>query len=424
MSNPYLNYLALGKKVIKENHIIATFYLKSEGQPFDRTAGGVAAESSVGTWTDIGLNQKTLWEKLHGEVIEMDETSGLLKVAYTLELFEPGSIPQLLSSIAGNVFGLSEVAALRLVDIEFPEVYVKSFPGPALGIEGIRKMTGITERPVLGSIIKPKLGLSAENHTNAAMDVFNNGIDLVKDDENLTSQTFNPFTTRVDLMTAKMEAKGYIGKGPEKVYCYNISASYEEMVKRAEYVVSHGGNCLMIDILTAGFAAVSGIRSRNYGKMIHAHRAMHAAFTRSKQYGISMLVIAKLARLAGVDSLHTGTVVGKMEGGKSEVIPINEFLRSDWYGLKPVLPVASGGLYPGVIPDLYDILGKDMMFNFGGGIHGHPDGSEIGAQAVSAALQAALKGITLEEFAKNNPPLAKALELWGSRKTTPVTEKG
>ncbi len=415
MANPYRSYLAIGQSITKENYIIVTFFLESSGQPFDRTAGGVAAESSVGTWTDVSLQQNSIWEKLHGKVIEMDEASGLIKIAYPLELFEPGNIPQLLSSIAGNIFGLSEISALRILDIEFPEAYVKSFPGPYFGIEGVRKITGISSRPLIGSIIKPKLGLSTEDHVIAAMDVYEAGVDLVKDDENLTSQTFNNFYKRVEAGTQKMKEAQFLGKGAEKVYAYNISASYDEMVKRAEYVVGKEGNCLMIDILTCGFAAVSGIRNKNFRKIIHAHRAMHAAFTRSKQYGISMLVIAKLARLAGVDSLHTGTIVGKMEGGKEEILTIDNFLRSEWYGLKTVLPTASGGLHPGHIPDLYRLLGKDVLCNFGGGIHGHPDGSKAGAKAVVQAFTAATQNIPLEEYAKDHQELAKALDKWSVR---------
>nr|VDD89172.1 RuBisCO long chain, Form III-c [uncultured bacterium] len=318
MTNPYKSYLSIGEKLDKSKFILATFHLQSENQPparnasasdaggFDQTAGGVAAESSVGTWTDVSLQEKILWENLRGRVVELDEKASIIRIAYPLELFEPGNIPQFLSSIAGNVFGLSEVSALRLMDIELPEVYVRSFPGPFLGIDGIRKITGISDRPFLGSIIKPKLGLSAQEHIAASMEVYDSGIDLVKDDENLTSQTFNNFYTRVDEGTKRMKEAGYLKEGRQKIYAYNITASYEEMLKRAEYVVDRGGNCLMMDVLTAGFASVCGIRNRNFGKIIHAHRAMHAAFTRSKQYGISMLVIAKLARLAGVDSLHTG----------------------------------------------------------------------------------------------------------------------
>jgi ribulose-bisphosphate carboxylase large chain len=411
MANPYNSYLALEEKIDKTKHIIATFTLRVEGEPFDKTAGGVAAESSVGTWTDVGLEEKTIWDRLHAKVIEMDETSGTITIAYPLDLFEMGSIPQLLSSIAGNVFGLKEVVGLRLEDIEFPEAYVKSFPGPALGISGVRNLTGVADGPLLGSIIKPKLGLTSAQHAEACMKVWNEGVNLVKDDENLTSMTFNNFYTRVDEVTKRMKEKNYLAIGAAKIHAFNITASYEEMMKRANYVRDAGANCLMMDVLTAGFSGVQGIRNRNYGLMIHGHRAMHAAFTRSHQYGMSMLVIARLARLAGVDSFHTGTVVGKMDGGKSEVVTINTFLRSDWYGLKTVLPTASGGLHPGHIPDLVSILGKDMLFNFGGGIHGHPDGTTAGARAVVQSLKATLAGIPIKG-APNTPELQRALEKW------------
>lgn len=414
MANQYKNYLAINEKADAAKHIIATFTLKVEGEPFDKTAGGVAAESSVGTWTDSGLDEKAIWDKLHAKVIAMDESTGRITVAYPLDLFEAGSIPQLLSSITGNVFGLKEIVGLRLEDLEFPEVFVKAFPGPALGIEGIRNLTGVKDGPLTGSIIKPKLGLTSVRHAEACMEVWDNGVNLVKDDENLANMTFDNFYTRVDEVTRRMKEKNYLEIGNAKVHAFNITASYEEMMKRANYVRDSGANCLMIDVLTAGFAATQGIRNRNYGLMIHGHRAMHAAFTRSRQYGISMLVIAKLARLAGIDSFHTGTVVGKMEGGREEVVTINNFLRSEWYGLKTTLPTASGGLHPGHIPDLVSILGKDLLMNFGGGIHGHPDGTPAGARAIVQSLKATLAGIPLAE-AKDSPELQRALEKWSKK---------
>ncbi|MFX0071918.1 MAG: RuBisCO large subunit C-terminal-like domain-containing protein, partial [Candidatus Hermodarchaeota archaeon] len=160
--------------------------------------------------------------------------------------------------------------------------------------------------------------------------------------------------------------------------------------------------------------------------VIHAHRAMHAAFTRNKKHGITMLMLAKLMRLIGMDQLHTGTVVGKMEGDKQEVIDINKvitepkiidnnttILNQNWGDIKPILPVASGGLSPLHIPELVEILGTNMVFQFGGGCHGHPDGTEAGARAIRQATNAVLEGSTLEEKAKLNPELRKALEKWG-----------
>ena len=324
MANTYTNYLALQETIDTKKHIIATFTLSVSGEPFEKTAGGVAAESSVGTWTDVGLEEKQIWDRLHAKVIELNENppagGGTIKIAYPLDLFEKGNLPQLLSSITGNVFGLKEIVGLRLEDLEFPESYVQSYPGPALGIDGIRSLTGVFSQPLLGSIIKPKLGLTSVQHAEAAMNVYDNGIHLVKDDENLTSMTFDNFYSRVDEVTKRMHAKKYLQIGQAKIHAFNITASYEEMLKRANYVRDSGANCLMVDVLTAGFSGMCGIRNRNFGLMIHGHRAMHAAFTRSRQYGMSMLVIAKLARLVGVDSFHTGTVVGKMEGGKKRLL--------------------------------------------------------------------------------------------------------
>jgi len=168
----------------------------------------------------------------------------------------------------------------------------------------------------------------------------------------------------------------------------------------------------MIDVITTGWAALQTIREEVDGLslVIHAHRAMHAALTRG-DFGISMLVLAKLLRMIGVDQLHTGTVgIGKMQREDTPVV--NTFLRSDWYGKKTVMPVASGGLHPGSIPELLHAIGIDAIYQFGGGIHGHPKGTKAGAIAVRQALEASLSGISLEEAAKRHTELKEAIEKW------------
>jgi len=406
----YMTYLHLGEKVDPRTHIIAEFLLGAEiGSDFEEVAGGVAAESSVGTWTEVTTQLKNIWDKLHARVIEADKKTSFLKIAYPLALFEKGNVPQLLSSVAGNIFGLKEIASLKLLDLILPEKYVQSFSGPALGIKGVRRLTGVFDRPLIGCIIKPKLGLDFKAHAKVAYEVFKGGVDFVKDDENLTNQTFNPFKERVEEV---MKVCINVSKHLNKIYAFNVTGPTEIMLERAEFVKDSGGNCVMVDFLTAGFGGLQALRNKNYGLIIHGHRAMHAAFTRGNQ-GISMLVLAKLARLAGVDSLHTGTVVGKMEGGEEEIKKINQFLLSEWYGIKPVLPVASGGLYPGLVPNLIKILGKDVLLNFGGGIHGHPKGSKAGARAVTAAVEASQKGISLFKYSQANEDLAIALKHWG-----------
>ncbi len=184
----------------------------------------------------------------------------------------------------------------------------------------------------------------------------------------------------------------------------------------------------MVDVVTLGFSALQEIREYldNKEVVIHAHRAMHAAFTRNKKHGMTMLVLAKLMRLIGMDQLHTGTVVGKMEGGRQEVLEINKviteqkimgnnlsILDQEWYDIKPTLPVASGGLSPLHIPKLMQILGRDVVFQFGGGCHGHPNGTEAGAKAIRQAMEAVLEGSSLEEKAKASLELKRAIEKWG-----------
>ena len=405
---PCFSYLHLKEKFDPQTHITAVYRVESE-KPLIKSVEEVAGESSIGTWTKITHQTEERFNKLSAKVFEADKKTKIIKIAYPLELFELGNIPQLLSSVAGNVFGMKAIENLRLEDLELPEKYVRSFPGPEIGINGIRKIAQVSNQPLIGSIIKPKLGLPVDQHVKVALEAFQGGVNLVKDDENLTSQEFNLFGERVKEMLKELKNLG-LGN---KLYAFNITASTEAMNERAELVKTLGGNCVMIDILTCGFSALQSVRQKNHGLVIHGHRAMHAALTRNKKHGISMLVLAKITRLAGVDELHTGTIIGKMEGEKEEVLKINEFLRSEWYGLKPVLPVASGGLYPALIPNLIEILGKEMIFAFGGGIHGHPQGSKAGAKAVIQAVEAVSKGVSLRDYAKDHQELKTSLDLWG-----------
>lgn len=416
MSTPYHDFLFLNQTFDPQTHLFAKYYLETDGD-FLTVAGGIAAESSIGTWTKLSTQKAETFQKYCAKVYFADPKKGIIQIAYPIDLFEPGNLPQLLSSIAGNIYGLKEVKKLKLLNLEFPEIYVRSFPGPQIGLKGIKEITGVADRPLIGTIIKPKEGLSSQEHTEVAMETYRGGVDLVKDDENLTSPAFNLFSDRVNYLTDSMKEAGFLGKdnpltGGEKIYAFNITASSEIMKERAELVKQKGGNCIMVDILTCGFSGVQFIRNQNYGLIIHGHRAMHAALTRDPHHGLTMLVIAKLARLAGIDSLHTGTIVGKMEGGAKEILEINKFLTSEWYDLKKVLPVASGGLSPLDVPELYKYFGNDILLNFGGGIHGHPEGSKIGAQAVKQAVEGVTRGQSLEDYSQTHDALKIALEHW------------
>jgi ribulose-bisphosphate carboxylase large chain len=392
----------------KETDLICTFYLEPEGLSLKEAAGGVAAESSIGTWTEL-TTAKPYMTLLAAHVFSIE--GKVVKIAYPIELFEPSNMPNILSSVAGNVFGLKVLKNLRLLDIEMSKALLSSFNGPMFGIAGIRRLLKVPERPLVGTIIKPKLGLNTKDHAHVAFEAWRGGCDIVKDDENLSSQKFNPFEDRVT-QTLESRDKAQKETSERKVYVVNITAETDTMLKRAQTVVDQGGEYIMVDILTCGWSALQTLRDQNIKLVIHAHRAGHAAFTKNPKHGISMRPIATVARIIGVDQLHVGTVVGKMSETKNEVVENIYACKAKLGGLKPVLPVASGGLHPRLVPALLETFGNDVVIQAGGGIHGHPDGTVAGAKAMRQAVEAALEGKTLEEYAKTHNELKAALELW------------
>jgi ribulose-bisphosphate carboxylase large chain len=203
------------------------------------------------------------------------------------------------------------------------------------------------------------------------------------------------------------------------------------MKRRADLLAEYGWNYAMIDVVVAGTASVMTMRDycSDLGLAIHAHRAMHAAFDRNRKHGISMQFLAKLMRLVGVSQIHTGTAVGKLTGSRKESTVLADLLREkktaavdgmlleqDWGKIRSAFPVSSGGLHPGLVPDVMDIYGIDLVLLVSGGIHGHPKGTRAGARATMQAIEAWQEGITLEEKAKKAKELAQALEKWGHYK--------
>ncbi len=405
----YIDFVDLGYEPSGEE-VICDFRFNAKGLSREEAAGGIAAESSVGTWTEL-TTVKPYVDRLSATVfkIEGDECS----IAYPAELFEPGNMANILSSIAGNVFGLDALKRLRLNDVRFPAGLVKGFQGPRFGIDGVRALLGIEGRPLVGTIIKPKLGLKTSDHAEVAYEAWVGGCDVVKDDENLSSQAFNPFEERV-AETLEMRDRAESETGEMKAYMVNVSAETEEMLRRAEIVRDQGGRYAMVDIITCGFSALQTLRNRDLGLVIHAHRAGHAAFTKLDDHGINMRVIAKVARVIGVDQLHVGTAVGKMSETREEVLENVGALKRPMHGLKRVVPVASGGLHPGLVPELMELFGTDLVIQAGGGIHGHPMGSRRGATAMRQAVDAVIHGSTLEEYSSDHEELAAALKTWSA----------
>ncbi|KHO50554.1 MAG: ribulose-bisphosphate carboxylase large chain [archaeon GW2011_AR13] len=387
LKSGYRSFIDLKYKP-RDTDVLCQFKITpAKGYEFNDVASMVAGESSVGTWTDVKTMNPKIGKKLAPKVYYLDKENKRIRIAYPLDLFELGNLPCVMSSIGGNIYGMKSADGILWEDVRIPKKMLKSFKGPRYGIKGIRKY-------------------------------------LKKDDENLTSQNFNKFKKRF-LLTIKALKKAEKETGEKKVYLINCTAECEEMKRRIKFVEENGGNYIMLDILTLGWSALQ--TARNFTKLpIHAHRAGHAMFDRNPEHGMSMEIIAQWARMVGVDTLHIGTAYGKMTGDKNEVLHIeqeieNNFtpetknnLEQKWYGTKPVFAVASGGVYPRIVDKIIDFMGKDVVIQAGGGIHGHPQGTIVGARAMRQAVDATMKKISLDEYAKTHPELKTALEYWSN----------
>ena len=422
MKTNYKNFVDL-KYNPKETDVVCQFKVTpNKDYTFKDVCSMVAGESSVGTWTDLKTMKPEIGKKLAPKVYYLDNRNKRCRIAYPIELFELGNLPCIMSSIGGNVYGMKAAKWLRWEDINLPKKMLKSFKGPQYGIEGVRKYLKVHDRPLVGTIVKPKVGLDSKEHAKTAYEAWMGGCDVVKDDENLTSQNFNQFKKRVRL-TLKAMKKAEKETGEKKVYLANCTAESEEMLKRIKFVEKNKGNYIMLDILTLGWSALQ--TARNHTKLpIHAHRAGHAMMDRFEKHGMTMEVIAQLSRMVGVDTLHIGAAYGKMSGEADEVLHIEkemeqeftkktkEHLAQDWGKVKPVLGVASGGVHPGLVPKIMKLMGKDVVIQAGGGIHGHPKGTRAGAKAMRQAVDATLKNKSLKEYAGDYEELRQALEKW------------
>ncbi len=431
----------------RETDILACFRVTpQDGVDPIEAAAAVAGESSTATWTVVWTDRLTSADKYRAKAYRVDPVPGtpgqyFAYIAYDIELFEPGSIANLTASIIGNVFGFKPVKALRLEDMHIPAALVTTFSGPPAGIVVERERLDKFGRPLLGATIKPKLGLSGKNYGRVVYEALRGGLDFTKDDENINSQAFMSYRDRV-LYTMEAVNRAAAASGEVKGHYLNVTAAtMEEMYERAEFARECGSIIVMID-LVIGWTAIQSMSNwcRKNDMLLHMHRAGHSTYTRQKDHGVSFRVISKWLRLAGVDHLHAGTVVGKLEGDKNSVLGFYDVLRErhndinpehglffeqDWVGLRKVMPVASGGIHAGQMHQLLDLFGDDVILQFGGGTIGHPEGVAAGATANRVALEAMVKARNegkdilaegpriLAKAADTCRPLRAALDTWG-----------
>ncbi len=434
---PYGGYSYLEPNYTPEEDDFVVLLWASGKMNIEKIAEAIAAESSVGTWTALSTVKQHMFEKLKARVFEIKkvgEHAGYIKIAYPFRHFDWKNPLQFQASVLGNIFGLKELEELYILDISFPVKWQKIFNGPKFGIEGIREMVGTekSRRPHIGTIVKPKVGLSPKEFAHVAYQAYSGGLDLVKDDENLIDQNFCRWRERFDEMM-KVVDKVEKETGRKVLYSTNITDKVSRMVERVDYLKEHGWKIAMLDVYILGLSALMEIKEEldRAGIAIHGHRAGYAAHERGN-FGVSFYIYAKFYRLIGVDQLHVGTGVGKMEGGILHVKRIQEIvaerkgeakeylgsLEFEWARhIKPVLPIASGGIDPTRIPALIELFGRDVNIQAGGGVHGHPRGTYYGAMAMRQAVEAVMNRTSLEEYAKNHNELREALKTWGEYKS-------
>jgi ribulose-bisphosphate carboxylase large chain len=433
--------------VPSETDVLALFRITpQEGVGPEEAAAAVAGESSTATWTVVWTDRLTAAETYRAKAYKVERVPGsddqfFAWIAYDLDLFEPGSIANLTASIIGNVFGFKAIKALRLEDMRIPVAYVRTFTGPPTGIVVERERLDKFGRPLLGATIKPKLGLSGRNYGRVVYEGLAGGLDFTKDDENINSQPFMHWRDRY-LFCMEAVNRAAASSGEVKGHYLNVTAAtMEDMYERAEFAKELGSVVVMID-LVIGYTAIQSMSrwARNNDMLLHLHRAGASSYTRQKNHGISFRVVAKWMRLAGVDHIHAGTIVGKLEGDPKTVQGFYDLLREprnpidlergiffeqDWAGLRKVMPVASGGIHAGQMHQLLTYLGDDVILQFGGGTIGHPMGIQAGATANRVALESMVLARNegrdiwhegpqiLADAARDCLPLRAALDTWG-----------
>lgn len=410
--------------------IYASYWLETGDDPA-RAAEVIAGEQSSGTFVALATETPELKARSGARVEKLEILGhsntpslpgGMTSQRYTqcrLELSWPlentgASLPNLMSTVAGNLFELRQVSGLRLTGLQLPKAFVDAYPGPAFGIEGTRRLTGVTHGPLIGTIIKPSIGLSVEETVQQVRELVAGGIDFIKDDELQADGGRCPFDERVRaVMRVVNDHADRTGK--KVMVAFNLTGDLDQMRRRHDLVLAEGGSCVMAVLNSIGLVGLQELR-RHAQLPIHAHRAGWGYFTRSPQLGWDYAPWQQLWRLAGADHMHVNGLGNKFsEPDDSVITAARSVLQPVVAGADMVstMPVFSSGQTGLQAADTYAAIGcADLIHTAGGGIFGHPQGVAAGVEALREAWVAAIEGVPLAQHARNNKALQAALGFW------------
>jgi ribulose-bisphosphate carboxylase large chain len=333
-------------------------------------------------------------------------------LSFPLENMGP-SLPNLVATVAGNLFELSQFSGLRLLDLELPSAFAKSYPGPQFGISGTRRLTQVGGRPIVGTIVKPSVGLAPEETGALVGRLAEAGLDFVKDDELMADPPHSPLRDRVKaVMRVVNEYADRTGK--KLMFAFNITGEIDDMLRNHDLVARAGGTCVMVSLNSAGLPAVAHLR-RHAALPIHGHRNGWGMFTRCPALGMSFIAYQKLWRLAGIDHLHTNGIRNKFFESDDSVVASARACLSPILGGYVIMPVLSSGQWAGQAPETYRRIGTvDLMYLCGGGILAHPGGPAAGVASIRQGWEAALSDRPLAEYAATHVELRQAMETYSA----------
>jgi ribulose-bisphosphate carboxylase large chain len=409
-------------------------YLMETALAPEIVAAGIAGEQSSGTFIALPQEDKALKDRAAARVETITEMAVLegpslpgsegaraggpfrrytITLSWPLANFGP-SLPNLVATVAGNLFELKQVAGLKLLDIELPEAFARAYPGPAFGVEGTRRLTGVHGRPLIGTIIKPSVGLSPDDTAAVVEQLCAGGIDFIKDDELQADGPACPFEARLRAVM-KVIDRHADRSGQRVMYAVNITGDLDEMRRRHDLVEQLGGTAVMVSLNSVGLVGFSALR-RTTRLAIHAHRNGWGYLGRSAANGWSYVAWQKLWRLAGADHMHVNGIANKFWEPDDSVIASARACLTPMFESSPcvVMPVfASAQSAKQAAPTWAALASPDLIFCAGGGIAAHPGGIAAGVLALRQAWQAAMSGVPIEQAARESRELRQALETFG-----------